>query len=219
MSTDLGLDPNDPLNLLLHNTAQTDEPSSEELDTVAPQDWNKLTALWSDPAAFKPTEVMDLTDFSMNMDMDYSSMGIDPSSLHFNPPGLNFSFDDPSTIPAGTFGEFFPSFSFEYPTPNSSQSSDISSPESFNKKRRLSVTSSSSSSGVSLSPLPENAPSPPSGYTSDNTSTKEEPTLGLEMLVSNGDPAAELAQRVRQAAGVMLAVQMEGLASGSQGME
>ena len=36
MSTELGLDPNDPLNLLLHNSAQTDDSSTDGSETSGP---------------------------------------------------------------------------------------------------------------------------------------------------------------------------------------
>ncbi|KAF9442239.1 hypothetical protein P691DRAFT_798585 [Macrolepiota fuliginosa MF-IS2] len=97
------------------------------------------------------------------------------------------------------------------------------------KQRRLSITSSSSSSGPSFSPVPESLPSPGgSGYlSSDSTqqvseaSLDQAPTTTLTTAIPTpksefpADPAAELAQRVRQSAGVMLAVPMNGTSSNS----
>ncbi|KAF9003353.1 hypothetical protein BDQ17DRAFT_499758 [Cyathus striatus] len=113
-----------------------------------------------------------------------------------------------------------------------SSSSSISSvsPPLSNKERRLSVTSSSSSSASSFSP-PESSPSPPAtGYASDASQSQApveqqpqpQPTVQEIQLLFKQEPictseppmspaseqAAELAQRVRQSAGVMLAVPM-----------
>ncbi len=211
MSTDLGLDLSDSLNLLIHNN---EDSANEESEC---QDWSKFGSIWLDPS-FKPyPDVMDSTDFSSTLDMDYSAMGIDPSSLQFNPCALNFAFDDPNPMSSATFGDSYPTFSFQYP-PATQVSEGSSSPQLFMKERRLSVTSSSSSSGASLSPMLETASSPPSGYTSDSASTKEESKLIHDAVsLHTSDPATELAQRVRQAAGVMLAVPMNGFASSFQG--
>lgn len=216
MSADLGLDPSDTLNLLFHSTAHNEDSTTEEPN---PQDWAKYSPLWSEHSQpFKSyADLMDLPDFSMNLDVDYSTMGIDPSSLQFNPSGLTFAYDDQNPVSSTNFGDPFPTFSFQC-QPQLVQGSEAStSPQSYTKKRRLSVTSSSSSSGASLSPMPDTAPSPPSGYTSDNTSTKEEPSTTNDAQKLSNDPAVELAHRVRQTAGVMLAVPMNGFAASFQG--
>jgi len=200
-------------------------------------------------------EFMDLSDFSssvtmsmpmdtdlgiaMGMDYPYSSMmGIDPASLHFNPAAANFGLgggfglaQDVST----SFTDSYASasgFGFQQQQQQNSViaplfTQGLSSPESFTKERRLSVTSSSSSSvsGASLSPVPNHYNTlspPPSGYTSDNVSTKDEPNPNLTSETMNShlntdDPAAELAHRVRQSAGVMLAVPVDGFGSSFQG--
>lgn len=207
MSTDLALELSDPLNLLLHNN---EDSANEESETQA---WSKFGSMWSD-ASFKPyPDLMDSTDSSMALDMDYSAIGIDPSSLQFNPCALNLAFDEPMS--SATFGDPYPTFSFQYPP--ATQAFDGSPPQKlFSKERRLSVTSSSS--GASLSSMRDTASSPPSGYTSDSASTKEEAKSIHDVLNPyTGDPAVELAQRVRQAAGIMLAVPMNGFAANFQG--
>jgi len=177
---------------------------------------------WLDPS-FKPyPDVMDSTDsdFPSTLDnMDYA-MGIDPISLQFYPCALNFAaFDDlANPMSSATFGDPYSTFSFQYPPATQVSEASSSPPLLFMKERRLSVTSSSSSSGVSLSPMLETASSPPSGYASDRTSTKEESKLIHDAVsLHTSDPATELAQQVQQAAGVMLAVPMNGFASSFQG--
>jgi hypothetical protein len=203
-------DLSDPLKLLTHNN---EDSANEESEC---QDWSKFGSIWLDPSFKTYPDVMDSTDFTSTLDMDYSAMGIDPSSLQFNPCALNFAFDD-NPMSSATFGDPYPTFSFQYP-PATQVSEASSSPQLFMKERRLSVTSSSSSSGLSLSPMLETASSPPSGYTSDSASIKEESKLIHDAVgLHTVDPATELAQRVRQAAGVMLAVPMNGLASSFQG--
>src|SRR6266498_4264576 len=112
MSADLGLDPSDPLNLLLHSTSthNEDSASEESENTTNPQDWAKYSSLWSEQSQpFKSyADLMDLADFSMNLDVDYSSMGIDPSSLHFNPTALNFAYDDQNPMSSTNFGDPYP---------------------------------------------------------------------------------------------------------------
>ncbi|KAF8191166.1 hypothetical protein BJ912DRAFT_1041728 [Pholiota molesta] len=194
------LDPSDPLNLLLHNgDASSDEASQHE----NAQDWSKFSTLWTDGA--DPTkhysDMMDFADLSaLPMDMDFNpSMSIEPSALHYDPLKFNFSYDDQfSALSSELLSGQFP-FGFQSALSGSDFSG--SSSDSSTKERRLSITSSSSSSGASLSPVPESLPSPHASYTTD-TPLKEEPTQ------PSLDPAAELAQRVRQSAGVMLAVPM-----------
>jgi hypothetical protein len=198
-------------------------------------------------------DFMDLSDFSstvsmsmdndlgiaMGMDYSYSSMmGIDPTSLHFSSAAAGLALGagyglahDVSTGFPESYGAPAAGFTFQQHqqqpqqhnviVPQSTQGS--TSPGSFVKPRRLSVTSSSSSSvsGASLSPMPDhyNALSPPpSGYTSDNISANDEPNSTIDADATNpyaNDPSAELAHRVRQSAGVMLAVPISGF--GSQG--
>ncbi|KDR68370.1 hypothetical protein GALMADRAFT_146330 [Galerina marginata CBS 339.88] len=252
MTSDLGLDPSDPLNLLLHNSSQAGMSSSSspsqqrqeqqqktqtELEDANAEDWSKFSALWADPPAssglgadpLKPYTDMMPMDFadlssSMGMDMDFNpSMSIEPLALQYDPMkfanSMGFAYDDQYGMLASNellAGQF--PFTFQFGGENGSagegtsmesEASELASPQSFGKERRLSVTSSSSSSGASLSPVPESVPSPATGYGSDSASTSIQPKE--ESIPTNpfaNDPAAELAERVRQSAGVMLAVPM-----------
>ncbi|EPQ53596.1 hypothetical protein GLOTRDRAFT_139779 [Gloeophyllum trabeum ATCC 11539] len=195
------LDPSDPLNLILNNMSASGDSSMEDSSSSShssPPDWSELSALWTNPppeqdaaenAKFAQDVNMDF-NFSFPMDLDFNpASSIDPSALHFNynaVPPLNFPVDGflsaqdllnvpfPATLqPGGNEGAF----------PFSGIGSGA---------RRLSVTSSSSSSGASLSPILEhNSPVEASPQTT--------PT-------GNPDAAEELANKVRQAAGVTLAV-------------
>ncbi|EDR04636.1 uncharacterized protein LACBIDRAFT_304339 [Laccaria bicolor S238N-H82] len=223
MSSDLGLDPSDPLNLLLHNNSQSgdssmDESSSSQSEGGSPPDWSQLTSMWNDnegAGGIKSySELLDFSDLtSLPMDIDFNqSMVIEPSALHYDPMKFNqqLCYDDPSVY--NMSNEFLASqFPFTFQSAfdgNISSASSSASPELFHKERRLSITSSSSSSGASLSPVPESTSSLVLGYTSDSSQpqTKQESVCGDEPLSFNEDPAAELAHRVRQSAGVLLAV-------------
>ncbi|KXN81881.1 D-amino-acid oxidase [Leucoagaricus sp. SymC.cos] len=188
----------------------------------------------------------DYLDFNMasnmlDMELDMSlhgtpANGIEPGALHLGASETRLgypTYDDPfafpaSASPADILAAQFP-FTFHGGDilVDSNSSTSISGLETPNiKERRLSVTSSSSSSGPSFSPLPESIPSP--GYASDSTYHSSAPSFtGSEVSFAeqqaaqpsnaaaatqdfSGDPAAELAQRVRQSAGVMLAVPMNG---------
>ena len=176
MSSDLGLDPSDPLNLLLHNTAQGADSCMESSKEGNVPNWSQLTSPWSmhnlDEWKY-PDMGMDF-NLSLPMSMDYNpSMAVEPSALHFDS-----SYHQPPLFTSNVLPTSFP-FTFG--------SDESSSPSSHgdSRQRRLSITSSSSSSGASLSPVIE----------------AETPSVAI---IEN--PADELAQRVRQSAGVMLAV-------------
>ncbi|KAJ3576316.1 hypothetical protein NP233_g513 [Leucocoprinus birnbaumii] len=160
----------------------------------------------------------------------------------------SYEFDE-SASPADILAAQFPfTFNGGDTLMDTTSNSGLETPNT--KPRRLSVTSSSSSSGPSFSPLPESIPSPGylspgGGYTSDSThhssaasftnsetsldqasfieqtavtatdaAQSSQPTTSSPAIVAASDfsanPAAELAQRVRQSAGVMLAVPMNG---------
>jgi len=220
MSSDLGLDPSDPLNLILHNAAQSSDASADESssDASSSQDWSKFN-LWAtngieqSPNVKPYLDVLDFPDFN-TMDMDFNpSMTLDPNALQYDAlkfglSGLGFTYDD--SMGAGISSDLL---SGQYPFTFQSvlqASSEMAlnplsaSPHVFVKERRLSVTSSSSSSGASLSPVPESLPSPANGYTSDSGQIKDEPASASGPAVI--DPVAELAQRVRESAGVMTAI-------------
>ncbi|KII91270.1 hypothetical protein PLICRDRAFT_51441 [Plicaturopsis crispa FD-325 SS-3] len=185
MSSELGLDPSDPLNMLLHNIPQNgdsymDDGSPQE---GSPPDWSQLSTMWA-PQGPMETDSAKFSDMRMDFDLasiDFSPyMSVDPSALDLNPHrgfpqhpnqlDMSYSSVNDLLTPAFPF-----TFSLSEGSVSSSDTSDL-------KPRRLSVTSSSSSSGASLSPIM--APAMPAEVT----------------------PADELAQRARQAAGVMLAV-------------
>jgi hypothetical protein len=225
MSEDLGLDPSDPLNLLLHNTP---ESSMDEESTTA-QDWSKFSTLWADhtdqSVAMKPcSDIMDFTDLgSLGMDMDFDpSMTIEPSALHYDytklVQGTNYTQGDQfNSFSAEILSTPFP-FTFQSALAAGNMSFASASPASYRKERRLSITSSSSSSGASFSPVPESLPSPQPGSASDSVQPKVEASQ-TNVTPDANDPAAELAQRVRQLAGVMLAVPMGSQFQGHQQMD
>jgi len=255
------LDSSDPLNLIINNAAMDDGDSAE-----APPDWSQLGALWPEESASNPSGNskqfneyidFDLVSSMLNVDMDMSLQGIEPSALHLDASNrLDYpSFDDAfqfssSASPADILAAQFP-FTFN----GGDVLMDSSGLETPNTKpRRLSVTSSSSSSGPSYSPSLDSVSSPgylsPSGsYTNDslhNSSavsfssleTSFDPSLPKQPSITtsgvaqssqsspvtttsdtffvpatsdhSGDPAVELAQYVRQSAGVLLAVPMKG---------
>lgn len=208
MSAELGLESSDPLNMLL-TTPNPDSASDDSPE--ASTDWAKFSTLWADNSEqLKPYgDMMDFSDMAgLSMDMDFNpGMTIEPNMLSYDAMKFNnFTFDE--QFSAEFLAGNFP-FSFQANTASDiSSSSESASPQSFTRQRRDSVTSSSSSSGASLSPVPESVPSPQSGYISDTVQPiqpKEEPCT---------DPVAELAQRVRQSAGVMLAVPMNAQVQG-----
>lgn len=183
-SPDLELDPADPLNLLLHSQS-SDSSMDDSSAGASPPDWSQLSALWSSPfedpnlsGDGNTKDFTDMMDFSMPLgsDLDFGSqMAIDPHALHFDT--QKFGLDDFSLSPSQNF-----SFSFQ-PDVNPSQG------------RRLSVTSSSSSSGASLSPVVGSSPAPSQHSAVDSTSS-----------ASLDSAAEELAQRVRQSAGIIQAI-------------
>jgi len=193
------LDSSDPLNLIINNAAMGDGDSTE-----APPDWSQLGALWPEESASNPSsnskqfnEYIDfaLTSSMLNVDMDVSLQGIEPSALHLGASDrLDYpSFDDTfpfssSASPADILAAQFP-FTFN----GGDVLMDSSGLETPNTKpRRLSVTSSSSSSGPSYSPSLESASSPrylsPSGsYTNDSMHSSS--AVSLAGLETSFDPS------------------------------
>lgn len=171
MPRDLGLDPSDPLNLLLNNSSQDSSMEDSNSSHGSPPDWSQLSSsLWPNQGEnMKPYPDLGMDFLQMNMDFN-PSMAVDPNSLQYS----NGAYDLNQQLSNEFMSASFP-FTF-----NSHQSSEgpIMSND-FVKERQPSVTSSSegSSSRASLSPVPE------------HTSAVD-----------------ELAQHVRQTAGVMLAV-------------
>ncbi|KAJ7598666.1 hypothetical protein C8J56DRAFT_1020398 [Mycena floridula] len=188
MTADLELDPLDPLNLILHNTSQTGTSSSDSsMDSSRNSpDWSQLSSMWSSGESTETKFNPDLMGFnlsSLGMDLDFNpSMVIEPSALHYdNNLKTHYPYDNSYSMPD------MMSFPFTYQT----------FPPQEQQPRRLSITSSSSSSGASFSPILETAA--PSVH-------QHQPNVEDY----SNDPAAALAHRVRESAGVMLAVPMNG---------
>ncbi|KAJ3913799.1 hypothetical protein F5877DRAFT_51673 [Lentinula edodes] len=189
---DLELDPSDPLNLLLRNSQSTDSSMDDPSAGASPPDWSQLSELWSSSLdagnlageyiAKAFPDVMDYT-IPLSSELDFTSqMAIDPHALHFDTQKLGLD-----SFPL--LNDLTPSQNY----PFTFQSETSTSPQG----RRLSVISSSSSSGASLSPVIEPSPAP------------SHLNAPQELSSSSLDAAAEeLAQRVRQAAGILLAVPM-----------
>ncbi|CCM01225.1 uncharacterized protein FIBRA_03273 [Fibroporia radiculosa] len=181
------LSADDSLELLLQTISQhatsSSEPSAQE---NAPADWDQL----SEWVQNNDTKLPDFGNFnfSLPMDLDFdSNMAIDPNALHFDSifdtSGLALPTNNSLLVPPANIPN-----DFVYPPANEMNwmAQSHVQPETG---RRLSVTSSSSSSGASFSPVSEHASvssSPSDNYVSD--------------------PAQELAHKVRQMAGVTLAV-------------
>lgn len=172
----------DPFSYLLQAESSTDETSSQG---HSPPEWSPFTSWLENTSMPPPEKITDMGlgsdfNFSMPMDLDFdASMSIDPSSLHFNT--SIFTQAEPVFDQAGAFK---PEFFTQLLDQNMQQPS-----------RRLSVTSSSSSSGASFSPILEQRPTPVSSVAGDTS--------------SNEDAAAELVQRVLKAAGVTFAVPVD----------
>ncbi|KAJ3798846.1 hypothetical protein GGU11DRAFT_555336 [Lentinula aff. detonsa] len=189
---DLELDPSDPLNLLLRNSQSMDSYMDDSSAGESPPDWSQLSALWSSSFeggnfsgeyTYKPfPDAMDY-NIPLSSELDFTSqMAIDPHALHFDSQKLGAN-DFSLSSDLNTLQNH--AFTFQ---------SDLStSPQG----RRLSVTSSSSSSGASLSPVIDPSPAP-----SHIDAPQALPPSSFDAV------SEELARRVRQSAGVMLAVPM-----------
>jgi Helix-loop-helix DNA-binding domain len=175
-------------------------PSSEESTSSqadSPPDWSQFSSLWDGEhntfqpqptnAKFDPTSFDFALSLPLDMDLDFNpSLAVDPAALHFNP-----------NILATTDFTSFPPHQ------------QVVFPQNF-PPRRMSITSSSSS-GASFSPILD--PSTSSSIPSVPSTTAASPSA--THVPANGivnDPVADLAQSVRQAAGVTLAVPVQGQA-------
>jgi Helix-loop-helix DNA-binding domain len=171
------LTPSDPLSYLLRMDSSTD---SSQGHSPAEQDWSPF-ASWLENVSIPQDKTSDMGipptfDFSIPMNLDFdSSMAIDPSSLHFNT--SIFTQHQPEATP--TFDPLGPF--------NPDSFTQVLNQRTMPTHRRLSITSSSSSSGASFSPVVKSHSTPGSSVAGDTS--------------SNEDAGAELAQRVLQAAG------------------
>lgn len=222
MSSDLCLDPSDPLNLLLHS----DPTSMDDSDNTSPPDWSHLAAaLWSNPPASeldntstKPmySDILDypttdhLADLSMNMDIH--SFGIEPNMLHFDPTkfqqpfsGLEYPyFSSADDILSNQFPFSFQAALDHIPPLDSASSSSLSS-------RSPSISSASPQLSSPETRRLSVASNPTTPVTPDARPSSQTTSSAPASSVSQPPPqetAEELAQRVRQTAGVMLAVPM-----------
>lgn len=227
------------------------EDSSSSFGGASPApDWSQFTNLWpQDPSApsagvsdlkFDPSS-MDF-DFSLPMDLDFnSSMSIEPSALHFDSTKIFPSSDStantfaPQHIPrhSQSSGDDLSSMSFSEDIMFSQFMDGMLHPSSANThsfgERRMSITSSSSSSGASLSPILDHTaavqPTSIPNASAEASSSQNDPFIEVfDAMMSSAvneeqqeqkpdgilDPADELAQRVRQTAGVTLAVPVAG---------
>ncbi|KAJ3498674.1 hypothetical protein NMY22_g19585 [Coprinellus aureogranulatus] len=239
MSTDIRLDPSDPLNILLQNPVGGESSSSSNGDDSgassigSPQDWTQLSTLWdgTDPSATlqgggKYNDLMDFNDLNgtldMNMDMEF-----DPTmGLHYGGYGA-FDTTSPFNLHLDMVQQTQFPFSFQAAlnavTNNFSSGASSSSASSVSGgstlERRLSVGSSSSGASLSAADADTsnaNSPSPLSGLSEGFSPLPQPTTPKVEVKKQESesprafDPAMELAERVRQSAGVMLAVPMNG---------
>lgn len=174
---------------LLNDTSPSSDSASSQADS--PPDWSQFSNLWdNERATFQPTNLKfdpAALDFGLNlplnMDLDYnSSLAVDPSALHL------FAPTDMSPFP-----------------PQQQVFSQTLTP------RRMSITSSSSS-GASFSPILD--PVGASSMTSVPSTVAASPDLPSHThaptVATANDTVDELAQSVRQAAGVTLAVPVQG---------
>lgn len=184
--------PNDP------SPPSSEESTSSQADS--PPDWSQFSSLWdgehnafqpqSTNAKFDPTSFDFALNLPLDMDLDFNpSLAVDPAALHFNPNML-----------ATTDLTSFP------------PQQQVVFPQNLGP-RRMSITSSSSS-GASFSPVLD--PTASSSIPSVPSTTAASPNLPSAVHVPTNaivnDPVADLAQSVRQAAGVTLAVPVQGQA-------
>ncbi|KDQ22399.1 hypothetical protein PLEOSDRAFT_174910 [Pleurotus ostreatus PC15] len=171
----MGLDPADALELLLKSAGQSD--SSGHLP-----DWSELSSLWNGSEQL-------VNPYSGVMDFA-SNMSIDPSALHYNPAAASLGAMSPEQHYPFTYHESH----FPYPF-NGDMLSTFADSLTVPQPRRLSVTSSSSSSGASLSPVLE--------HSTAVVPERKPPSTPLSGPASAAD---ELAQLVRMTSGVLHAV-------------
>ena len=182
---------------LLNDDSPPSSADSASSQADSPPDWSQFSSLWDgERNTFQPTNPKfdpASFDFALNlpldMDLDFNpSLAVDPTALHFNP--NMFAPTDLSSFPL---------------------QQQVAFPQSLTP-RRMSITSSSSS-GASFSPVLD--PSTASSLPSIPSTTAASPNLSSATHVplnAVNDSVADLAQSVRQAAGVTLAVPVQGQA-------
>jgi len=183
---------------LLNDTSPPSSTDSASSQADSPPDWSQFSNLWDNEHTLQPTNLKfepPTLDFSLSipfdMDLDFDpSLAVDPTALHFDP--KMFATPDLSSFP---------------PQQQSMLSQSLT-------PRRMSITSSSSS-GASLSPVID----PTASSIAASVPSPAVPSLNLSSTThapvtsTVNDPVDELAQSVRQAAGVTLAVPVQGQAA------
>jgi hypothetical protein len=184
---------------LLNDDSPSSSPESASSQADSPPDWSQFSSLWDgEPNTFQPTNAKfdpASFDFALNLPLDMDlgfdpSLAVDPTALHFNP--SMFVASDLSPFP--------------------SQQQQVAYPQTLTP-RRMSITSSSSS-GASFSPVldPATASSLPSIPSTTVASPNFSSVTHVPVNATVNDPVADLAQSVCQAAGVTLAVPVQGQA-------
>jgi hypothetical protein len=183
---------------LLNDDSPPSSADSASSQADSPPDWSQFSNLWDGEgstlqptnAKFDPTSFDFALNLPLDMDFDFNSpLAVDPTALHFNPD--MFAATDLSSFPP---------------------QQQVAFPQSLTP-RRMSITSSSSS-GASFSPVLD--PTISSSVSSIPSTTVASPNLSsvthAPVNATVNDTVADLAQFVRQAAGVTLAVPVQGQA-------
>ncbi|KAI0064902.1 hypothetical protein BV25DRAFT_1914055 [Artomyces pyxidatus] len=233
-------DPADPFAFLLAPSSGLDNSSMEDSSSSShesPPDWSQFSNLWdseepvtsgSGPALHANPAKPDISslDFGLslpldlNLEMEFNpaiSMSIDPSALHFDPrifsaqayPALQGSVIPSQPQPQAQFSQLS----------HFTNAGGDSQMLTLGTGRRMSITSSSSSSGASFSPVLGHATASSSSVSdspADSPAPSSDHQGSVDSSISRLDPADELADRVRQAAGVTLAVPVQGQAQQHQ---
>ena len=183
---------------LFNDASPPDSADSASSQADSPPDWSQFSNLWdAEPNPFQPANTKfdpASFDFALNLPLDMDlgfnpSLAVDPTALHF----------DPNMFVATDLSSFPPQ-------------QQVAFPQSLTP-RRMSITSSSSS-GASFSPVldPTTASSIPSIPSTTAASPNLSSVTHIPVNTIVNDSVADLAQSVRQAAGVTLAVPVQGQA-------
>jgi hypothetical protein len=176
---------------LLNDPSPPSSTDSSSSQADSPPDWSQFSNLWdNEQPPFQPSDMkFDPTVLSMALNLNIPlNMDIDFNpSLAVDPSALHF---DPKMFASTDLTSL----------PHQQQ---VAFPQNF-APRRMSITSSSSSGGP-FSPILD-----PTVATS--VVSVPSPTAASTVITTVNDPVDELAQSVRQAAGVTLAVPVQGQA-------
>jgi len=171
---------------LLNDPSPPSSTDSSSSQADSPPDWSQFSNLWdNEQPTFQPSDMkFDPTVLSMALNLNIPlNMDIDFNpSLAVDPSALHF---DPKMFASTDLTSL----------PHQQQ---VAFPQNF-APRRMSITSSSSSGGT-FSPI------------LDPTVATPSPIAASTVITTVNDPVDELAHSVRQAAGVTLAVPVQGQA-------